>query len=281
MELLSKLEELINKLLTQLGELILMRLRKVIPEKVIKVWEGGFAGLKTLPKMILPFLTQYVKKLKETFLSIDFRAKLNETKEMALKQYREKKAKGTSKGKEVFLMPFLLIGQWVQGLSPAQTVLVLSFSVASLFAGVGIFNSSNRLLSHHLPEEQNRTPASADDRLEYDRPGYYKKQFRHLEVTNFRLPVYIGEVHELKSVDIDFIATLNTRHSRGSLEKLEFQLRDHLIRNFEPLVANFPLLEEGKSVIKEKLWLEINAFLKERKIEGEVEELKVIYILAN
>jgi len=65
------------------------------------------------------------------------------------------------------------------------------------------------------------------------------------------------------------------------LEKLEFQLRDHLILNVEPMLASFPLEEEGKQILREKLTMEINDFLSERKIVGEVKEIKLIYILAN
>jgi hypothetical protein len=65
------------------------------------------------------------------------------------------------------------------------------------------------------------------------------------------------------------------------LEKLEFQLRDHLILNIEPMISSFPLEEEGKGILREKLIMEINDFMKAQGLEGQVKDLKITYILAN
>jgi hypothetical protein len=58
-------------------------------------------------------------------------------------------------------------------------------------------------------------------------------------------------------------------------------MRDHLILEMEPSVASFPLTEEGKEIIRQKLSTEIDVFLESHKITGHVEEIKVVYILAN
>jgi hypothetical protein len=175
-------------------------------------------------------------------------------------------------------MPFLVVAQWVQGLSPAQALLLLGFSGASILSVIGIGFSGHKLAKNHL--DDGRAPASVDEIL-YERPGYYKKQTRHFEVSNFRLPVYVAQVNEVRSVDIDFTATMSNRNAKMYLEKREFQLRDHLINNIEPSVSSFPLEEEGKEIIRKKVWMEINDYLKENKIEGEVTELKITYVLAN
>ena len=74
---------------------------------------------------------------------------------------------------------------------------------------------------------------------------------------------------------------MSNRLSRMKLEKLEFQLRDHLVLNIEPMIAAFPLEDEGKEIIREKLTMEIHDFMKTHNIEGEVKDLKLVYILAN
>jgi flagellar basal body-associated protein FliL len=89
------------------------------------------------------------------------------------------------------------------------------------------------------------------------------------------------KLNEIRSIDIDFSATMSSRMSRMKLAKMEFELRDHLILNVEPMVASFPLEEEGKEILRKKLTLEINDFMIANKIEGEVQEIKLIYILGN
>lgn len=286
MKFLTKLENIINNFLFRLTERMVKLIRKVIPARVQIFWgkllnfiELSKTRLKALPRQTLTYTLRTAISLKSLLLTFDFRSKLSQTFQIALTQYKEKKPKSISKLKTFLLAPFLILGQWLQGLSAAQSMLLLTFSAASFLAGINIIFSGQRLVSHN--SAQTRTPASIEEELKYDRPGYYKRQERHLEVTNMRLPVYIGKLNEVKSVDIDFTITLSNRNSRRFLSKHEFELRDHVILNMEPLIATFPLEDEGKEVLREKIWKEIDIFMEENKIEGSVEDLKLTYILAN
>jgi flagellar basal body-associated protein FliL len=89
------------------------------------------------------------------------------------------------------------------------------------------------------------------------------------------------KLNELRSIDIDFSATMSSRMSRMKLEKKEIELRDHLILNVEPMIVSFPLEDEGKEILRKKLTLEINDFMITHQIEGEVQDIKLIYVLAN
>jgi flagellar basal body-associated protein FliL len=282
MNFLEKIENLINQLLIKLGELAY----KAIPKPLKNIIEN-FAEkkalfvlfLKRLPALIKVFIISFIGKAKSTALAFDYKAALNETYTKAMAQYKERSPKGASKLNTLIMTPILMMAQWLKGLSPAQSLLLLSFTCASGLAIIGIGFSGRKLAHNHL--DASRSPASSPEEVEYLRPDYYKKQTRFFEVTNLRLPVYVAKVNEIKSVDIDFIATMNNRSSRMFLEKHEFHLRDHLILQIEPSVAAFPLLDEGKEIIRRKLLLEINDFLKQNGVEGEVQELKIIYVLAN
>jgi flagellar basal body-associated protein FliL len=286
MNFLTKLENIINHFIFRLSEMMVKHIKKVAPTGLQIIWskflsyiETSKAKLKALPKQTLTYTLQKVKWLKSLLLTFDFRSKLTQTFQTALAQYKEKRPKSISKLKTALLAPFLILGQWLQGLSAAQSMLLLTFSAASFLAGINMIFSGQRLMSQN--STQNRTPASIEEELKYDRPGYYKRQERHLELTNMRLPVYIAKLNEIKSVDIDFTITLTNRNSRKFLSKHEFELRDHIILNMEPLIATFPLEDEGKEVLRQKIWKEIDIFMEENKIEGSVEDLKLTYILAN
>lgn len=287
MGLLEKLETLINKLLFHLGDLFFRLVKKIIPKKiqnayarVCLAYASFIIWLKALPRLILKRLPGLLQKVKATLKEFDFKSKLQETKKLALDQYAQgQKGTRVSDAKKAFLVPFLIFGQWLKGLSIAQTLVLMSFTAASILASISIIFSGNRMVAQHTNES--RAPASVEAEVSYDRPNYYKKQIRHLEITNLRLPVYFSNVNELRTIDVDFSATLSNRLARMKLEKLEFQLRDHLILNVEPMVASFPLVEEGKDILKDKLRQEINLFMIDQEIEGEVKDVELIYILAN
>lgn len=283
MKLLEKIEILLNALLFKLGEL----LWKLVPEVVRKKfqWVGIQSQrfklfLKGLPAILKVKILSLITYFKSTAANYNVKAALQDSYQKALTRYKESSnSEKSGKLKTALMAPFLVVGQWLHGLSVGQSMLLLTFSAGSFLAVLGIFFSGQRLASG--PSLSMRTPASVEEEVLYERPDYYKKQTRHFTITNLRLPVYVAQVNEIRSVDVDFTATLTNRYSRMFLEKNEFQLRDHLILQLEPSIAAFPLEEEGKIIIRKKLLTEINDFLRLNEVEGEVSELKITYVLAN
>lgn len=283
MGLIEKLENLVNLLLFKLGELIY----KLVPAPVKKLHEkyalkkeAALRLVKQSPALLKPLAINFLKKTQATISEYNIKARLTETYQKALAQNKEKVSGSKGKFKTLLMAPVLIFGEWLKGLTAAQSLVLMGFTGLSVLAIIGIGFSGQRLAKNYL--ETGRTPASViEEEVLYERPEYYKKQTRFFEVTSLRLPVYIAEVNELKSVDVDFIATLTNRSSRQYLEKNEFRLRDHLILTIEPSVASFPLTDEGREIIRRKIFIEINEFLKENQVQGEVTELKVTYVLAN
>lgn len=278
MDYITKIENLINALLTRCGmflvNLIPLRLRTFFAKtENVKAW------FKSLPKIIITWSIATLKSTKENLFSYNYKAKLVQTLNAGLARYKTEKPEKIGQFKIFILTPFILVSEWLKGLSVSQSMMLLSFTGASFLAMIGMIFSGQRMLEKQLI---GRTPASsAPLEVEYERPGYYKKQTRHLEITNIRLPVYVADINEVRSVDIDIVATMSTRESRMFLEKREFQLRDHLVLNVEPSVASFALVEEGKQIMREKITMEIKEFLKLSKVDGDVLELEITYILAN
>lgn len=282
MNFLVKIENAVNFLLIKLFSLM----AKFVPAPVRAFFQKMSAGLgyiklkvKDLPTILKKLILSLISLVKATLTTVDFKAIFIDSYKNAMAKYKAESEKEAGQLKKFFLAPFLVVGHWLEGLSVGQTLLLLSFSSASILATIGISFSGQRIADKHL--EANRAPASVEEVVEYERPGYYKKSSRHFDLTNIRLPVYFPQVNEVKSVDIDFTATVSNRQARMFLEKKEFQLRDHLVIQIEPSIASFPIEEEGKEIIRKKIWNEINDFLKAHNIEGEVTELKITYILAN
>ncbi len=281
MGILEKLETLINGLIFRLIELASARVPQPIRNlvaKIVLIKNKLRDAVRSFPGTLKTLMLGLLVRIRALLAELNLKAVLQETYAKAKANYLERSSAPTSKLKRLFLFPALMIGQWLQGLSTGQALLLVCFSFASVFAVIGIGFSGQKLLGD---KSKGRAPANTEDEVTYERPVYYKKETRHVEVTNFRLPVHFADVNEVRSVDIDFTATVSNRYARNFLEKHEFQLRDHLVLHVEPSVATFPLEDEGKEIIRRKLLSEVNDFLKLRGIEGELEELKITYVLAN
>jgi len=287
MGLIGKLENFINKFLLLMGERLLLFILKITPVK-IKIFVGKLHSLflgvrefiKKIPLLIkenIPVLIDYLKKKASDF---DIKGKISRTHQLALEKYKKTQGEGKiSALKKIVMAPFLILGEWLHGLTTAQSILLLTFSVSSILGAINVIFSGHRLLDSR--NQGSRAPASVEVEVSYDRPVYYKKETRHVTITNLRLPVYYANLNEIKSIDIDFTATLSNRMSRMQVDKLELQFRDHLVLNLEPMVAAFPLEEEGKEILRQKLLSEMNEFMVSRDIEGQVLDVKIVYVLAN
>lgn len=278
MGLLEKIENFINGLLIKFGELtwrLCPKHFKIFINQILNLYSLFLLFIKQSPQLLL-------KTFKLTFKWVSsklsfFRRSISENYQKYKEVFKAITPPGAGKFKTFLLLPWFLASKWLRGLTAAQTFLLLFFTFGSTLAIIGIGFSGKRVLRQI---ESSRAPASQEE-ITYDRPDYYKKQTKHVQITNLRLPVYFAKVNEIKTVDIDFVATMNNRHSKMFLEKHDFQFRDHVILQMEPSVASFPLEEEGKEIIRQKLIKEINLFLIKHNIEGEVLEVKITFVLAN
>ncbi len=276
MGLIEKIETFLNDLLFKLGALIAKLTPQILKKSIKKLSlfsDSAFRFLKSMPPILWERFQVFLKKNVAQAKQIDFRKRLG-----SIANDIKSKNPKAGKFKTFFLLPFKILALWLQGLSPGQVLLLLSFTGGSILALIGIGFSGKKMALSYL--DTGRFPAS-EEVLSYDRPDYYKKDRRHAMFVNLRLPVYFAQINEVKNVDIDFTVTLSNRNTRMFIEKHDFKIRDHLILQIEPSVASFPIEEEGKQVIKNKLLVEINEFLKQHEIEGTAEEVNLTYILAN
>jgi flagellar basal body-associated protein FliL len=286
MGFIEKIETIINKIIMSILHAIGVGMKKVTPQFIFKLHDKfQFSQqrfktwFKQLPNLILKWLLTKGNSFKSNLATIDFKGIVNQhTKMIIEKSGVSADSSVFKKVRALFLAPFYLASQWFNGLSTNQALLLMTFTGASLLAVIGIFSSGSRIA---LIEEAARRPASIEPEAIYDRPDYYKKETKHFDMSSLRLPVFFSDINQLKSVDIDYTATLSNRAAKMYLEKQEFQLRDHLIIQIEPIVPSFPLEEEGKDIIRKKIQQEIDQFLIKHGIEGKTVDVKITYVLAN
>lgn len=160
---------------------------------------------------------------------------------------------------------------------PRTQFLIAFCAMLMIFTGTySVYTSSQNI---YMQEWGGRSPASADQYLE--RPNYLKYPARTMKVFNVKVPIYVESVKSVRSVTVDFSVRTDTRFARMFLEEYEYKLKDHFFMTTEPMMSSFPLEEEGKLVLKEKIQDELNLFLEENKVEGHVLDVDLIFIVGS
>ena len=148
----------------------------------------------------------------------------------------------------------------------------------AMFLGFFIYGISMSFSSMYEKMHPYRAPASVQ-KYKYH-PDYRDFKARTMKVFNIKVPVFVQSVREIKSVSVGFSVRTNTQFSRLFLAEFEHKLKDHFFTSMLPIESSFLLKQEGKSVLKDKIIEELNLLLKEYKVEGEVLEIDINFIIA-
>lgn len=128
-------------------------------------------------------------------------------------------------------------------------------------------------------ENPSRKPASVQ---QYDlKPEYYYFKQQTTMVQNIKVPLQVSNVAQMDSLTIDFSVRTSTRYASYFLKENEHRLKDYFFTSVEPIVSDFALDEDGKEVLKEKIQNEIQNFLDKEKVEGEVLEVNLQYVIGS
>ncbi len=304
--LLIKAEILIDNILLKLGSAFVYFFKLLIPnalrnkffyiEEKIESWlqqkkEKIKARKELLLKRVNELRNQANEKIEQA-RGFDYKAKIQDSRIqlMALTQ----RLKVLLKEKSPTALMSLLLAQILipikrlkgasSSLSPNQILAGVIGSAILGLSGLGIFFEGRKIVS---TTEQYRTPAGEIEEGELEqnskgatgRPRYYKKETKQLQLTHVKMPVYYNDVNQLHTLDIDFSLQMDSRFATKFIDEYEHELRDHLLLSIEPILPEFPLEEEGKIILRDKILYETNKFLQEKETEGQVEEVKIIYIL--
>jgi flagellar basal body-associated protein FliL len=149
----------------------------------------------------------------------------------------------------------------------------------SFFSAIGLYTIYFGSSSIFESEYPSRSIASAQ---EYDyRPEYKYYQDKTLQILNVKVPIYVEKQGSIDSITIDFSLRLSTKFSKYFLQEYEYKLKDYFFTAVEPVESDFPIHEEGKEVLKEAIQDEINNFLIDNNVEGEVLEVNILYLVGS
>lgn len=113
------------------------------------------------------------------------------------------------------------------------------------------------------------------------RPVYYRQAEKMFKIEDLNLQLFLEDTNRNRQVWVDFAMLASNRNAILYLKEHEVQLKDHIMTNVEPVIPSLPIEEEGRQIIKEKLRLEINEFLKKNEVEGKVLEIYIDYLMVS
>lgn len=280
-----KIEAIINRVLIAITELFTQLFLKIVPKSVPetkrrleKMWVNGIIAFKA---WAIAFVLKSIQYSKEKFKELKS-LKLLKVKEGLAKKSLEYKSKlETSAPKEsikqmlaLVMSPLNTLIHKINTMEPSKAIMAICLSAFLFLSIMQIIVSGSRIY------DKTRSPASAMEEVTIPpRPSYYKLDQKQISLNQVKFPVYSEGRNSIQFLSVDFELELSNRHIVIYLQDHESHLRDHLINNTEPIDPIFSLEKEGKSIIKDKVQKEINSFLKEQNVRGQVNAVNIIYLL--
>jgi hypothetical protein len=281
-----KFEDKVNAKLVALLERILFLYQKYCPLKIQQFFSNAHKKyieskansinyIKLKAKSIIIYIPKLLKKLGDKLGN--FHGYLTHFV-LSVKSLQKKKFeyKVFLHAIQAAIVAFILkLKTWFLGLKKSTVIVslttttVVTYSIFSIyFQGSTIFKSLER------------KPASIDTSSFIDvRPKYYKREDRFFNLYHIKLPLYDNKLKGHKNIKLVLTLLPSNKYIKEYFLKNEHIVKDKLSVMMYPIIPSLPVTEEGKKIIKEKVRLELNNLLKEKKIKGKVEEVFVNSVL--
>lgn len=131
-----------------------------------------------------------------------------------------------------------------------------------------------KFTTHHLRSVEIKQVLSG-------RPKYFLQVDKTITMKNLNLQIFLEDTRRNRQVWIDFSALSTNRNIVLFLKEHDVQLRDHINTFVEPVIPQLPIEDEGRQIIKDKMKLEINEFLKKSGVEGSIQEVYIDYLMVS
>lgn len=137
-------------------------------------------------------------------------------------------------------------------------------------------NDDIKLMGHPMPIKKIKIKQALPGRQKY-----YRQQERMFSINDINLQIFLEDTHRNRQVWLDFSILASNRNIILYLKEHEIELKDQLTTNVEPVIPQLPLEKEGSQIIKDKIKMELNIFIKKNNIEGEVLDIYIDYIVVS
>jgi hypothetical protein len=269
----DKINELLEKAISKSGDMV----AKKTPKRLKKSTGEPKPSLKDkIQKNSLALKTKVVENSKKTIV------KAKELKSNSQEFVKKAKSESLSEIKEKGLIVALIafatptvikIKQWFASLESTTIVGFVTVSTVVTLTGLNIYKQSKKIADEKAAQAE-LVEKVENARAISSRPGYHKKQERTFIVYDIVLPAYF-EKNKISKLVIDFSIESSNKYIKAFFLENPHYVNDVLNSKIEPISVDFPLEQEGKIIVKDKIRDELNILLKSLKIEGEITEVNI------
>jgi hypothetical protein len=272
----SKLEQKLNNHIQTLAARIQSFFKELTPKKSKEIFQNKKELLKKKQQAYYSKLQNTKEKLKSTQKKITSKASQKVAKAKSI-DVKKVKLSHVLAGFTAFLIPVLSsLKAWYLTLKPKTLAIIIAGGTTVSLASLNIYVQSKKIADESTTADQ----AELVEKLEKAnsltrRPTYFKKEEKQFKITSVFLPIYLESNNAMKRLEIDFTIQASNKYIRAYFNKNHYLVRDALNTEINPISVDFPLKQEGKVVIKEKIKKELNILLDKIDIQGEVTEVYI------
>ena len=275
----------------KLVSLLKMLVSKSTPNNVKKIVNSSSEAVQTGKQKIKQRIQNTKDKANEKISElkqINIKSKVEQTKQNAIAKSQEIKETAKTNGVKglliillaVLMTPLKKLKTLITNLSHNQILAGTIFSAITVIAGISIMHSTNTI----FVKERARRPANIKKIKVEVRPIWYQNQLKQIQFRHVSIPITINSLGDVKSLTIDVTVKSSTQLTALYIKDKSYLFSDLLMTEVHPIIPSFPLEDEGKIIIKDKIKEEFNKFLKGKKymgedLKGEVEQVSIEYLL--
>jgi flagellar basal body-associated protein FliL len=175
-----------------------------------------------------------------------------------------------------FMFYLLKAKRWYISLSPKSLVIGITTTALGTIAGVNMYVSGKKIASQTSPKEE------IVQKIEkVKRSPYHHQTLKYIHLEDVKMPVYVESVTAIKFLTLDITIESSNRYIKSFLSEKPHYIQDQLNATIEPIIPTFPLTDEGKDILRDKIIKESNQVLKRLKIKGTVKNVYFHHIMAS
>ncbi|MBF0298811.1 MAG: hypothetical protein HQK51_08830 [Oligoflexia bacterium] len=281
LKLLSKIEDHFNKILIKIIDKLFLIIANLIPASIKKLNKKckfaitvTIGNIKFTIKDTIKKIIEFVQKHKNDFLSY-LKHKSIEIFEDIKKTFVQTNF-GLLKKKFIRKCIYPIRRKIVNFFNAIKKHPIVTISIITFvtFVSTTTYIKINNYYGAIDKAEDEKAYASKNAR-----PDYFNGDQRLSSIIRLMLPIYVETAIGTKSLYLDIVLESSNRLIVLYIEKFQYMIIDHLIVTISPLMSTWPLQEEGKKIVLDKIKDEINALLKEKKIRGKITKVYIDWLL--
>ncbi len=288
MSLFEKIDYYINRFLYWIIDLFKKGVKKLFPISFIQSVKEKCKPLTNRYEIIRYKFDQQVKwaslkiekskDLKTNFKTAEKVAQVKKFFNKIFSSWYIDKLKRLTNEKAIYIKE--AIGKRFESFNEYHLLALTIVLVIAGFAFLNIYTSTFNIVDKEYTHKD-RKIASVGFQQKESFPYYLDYEKKLSMISQLVMPAFMEDTGRYENLKINFAIQFTNRTSKRFFDKYRYLFMDQLQVTLEPVLPSFPLTEEGKDIVRKKLFEELNDVLMNEGIDGRVKSVTIIDIIAN